>query len=372
MVAQRNPRDRGYLAHALDLSDELQADFRDRAIATLGEYERDLLPVPFAENAMLSDHEYAVADSSVLDPELVRELLRAGAVSPDREHPPVPNLLRLSAVVAQGGGHEVLLVRRQNPVRHLAGNPLTLTLSHSRLSRSDTIFVYDAKFDLMVFDRSVAIRSQAAFDAVFRDDVQRVEETAKAVREAAQFIRRGDRGVLEAAAAGDMRYAAKLRRSLLGGVFEAVDMDAVRSTIDEFNLELRIEGGRLAFPRTRTGRWELIYVLEDAFVLGRATGRRYRANSKRPWQRRSIDRVTVEGQRVTEVRGPGDWSPRSDGKVIADLLGPKPIEYVARLAGGPALVEVRGHGPEQQLWVPGDDDAVNRLLELAGPTAGNA
>lgn len=364
VVAERHQGQHPYRGYSLDLSEDLQADFRDRAIANLGDYEGSLLPVPYSENTLLSDEEYAVTDRSVLDPQLLDEILRAAAVSPDVDHPPTPDQLRLYAVVAQGSGHEALLIRRQNPVRHLARGVLTLQLSRSRLNRADPVFVYDADFDLVVFDDGVAIRSQPAFDAMFRDDAQRTEETQRALESMARFIEPSDSARLAAAAAADSRYAAKLRRSLLAGVFEAVDLDAVRATISDFGLELQMGAGGVAFPRGRAARWELIYALEDAFVEGRATGRRYRANSKRPWQRRSVDQVRVQGSRVTTILGPGEWSPRSASDALGDLDTRKEIEYVARLADEPALIEVHGHGDQRQLWVSSEDRLTNRLLEL--------
>ena len=365
VVAERDAAQRRYHAFALDVSADLQTDFRDRAIVSLRDFDDGMLPVTYAENTLLSDEEYAVTDTSVIDPDLLTELARAAGVTPDQDHPPVPNRLRLSALVAVADDHRAFLIRRQNPVRHLARDVLTLSLSRSRLTRADPTFVYDATFDLVIFDDSVAIRSQNAFDAVFRDDAQRAEETRRAVGAMGRFVRPADRAALVAAADADSLYGAKLRRSLLAGVFDAVDMDAVKATVDEFSLALAFEGDALVFPRPRTARWELLYVLEDAFVQGRATGRRYRANSKRDWARRSIDSVRLDRGRVTEVRGPGEWSPRAAADVLADLAGRRRIEYVARLADGPALVELHGQEDERELWVSGDDPQFNRLLELA-------
>lgn len=364
VVAERDAAQRHYRAFALDVSDDLQAEFRDRAITSLRTYDDGLLPVPYDENTLLSDEEYAVTDSSVLDPALIAELERAGSVSPDQDHPPVPNRLRLYALVARSANHRALLIRQQNPVRHLTRDVLTMALSGSRLTRAEPTFVYDPNFDIVVFDNTVAIRNQRAFDTVFRDDAQRAEETRRAVNALGQYIRRADHTAVADAAGADSLYAAKLRRSLISAVFDMVDMAAVRATADDFSLALTFEGDRAVFPRTRAGRWELLYVLEDDFVQGRATGRRYRANSKRDWARRSVDSARIEQGRVIELRGPGDWSPRTAAEAIDDIARRRRTEYVAQLADGPALIEVRGHDDERELWVSGDDPNINRLVEL--------
>lgn len=54
-------------------------------------------------------------------------------------------------------------------------------------------------------------------------------------------------------------------------------MAAIAATISEFNLELRVVDRRVGFPNRPAARWELLYALEDAYVFGRATGRRYLA-----------------------------------------------------------------------------------------------
>jgi len=367
VVAERGGPREPIAAYALDLDQAITADFRDRAVATLADYADGLLPIPFEENTQLADHELGVADIELLDPTLVGELRRAARAQPDRDHEARPGRLRLYAVAATTDAHLGLLIRAQNPVRHLRPDHLTFRFLGGRLTRADPLFVYDAAFDLVVLDDVVGIRSQSALEALFMDPEVRDRDTETALGSVAPFIREIDHAELLGAATRDSRYSAKLRRMFRSGVFAAVDMAAIAQTIDEFYLELRVVNGRLAFPRTRSARWELVYALEDAYVTGRATGRRYQAPSKRAWVRRSIDRVSVVDGRVIEVSGPGNWSPRSAAAVIEDLRAQRPIEYVARLDDGPALVEAHPVGVGAELWIRGDTPITNRLLELADP-----
>lgn len=369
IVAERDARAGTVRAYALDVDQSITADFRDRAAESLLEYENKLVDVPFAENTILSDHEYAVADRTLLDERLLSELIRAAGVGPQRDHPPHPDQLRLYAIVAANDDHEALFIRQQNPVKHLRRDQITLNLLGSRLTRADTTFVYDANFDVVVFDQVAWIRRQGALETLFMDETLREADTQRSLTAMAPFIREVDHANLVAAAETDSMYAAKLRRCLRAGVFDGVDMAAIEQTIDDFGLELRVVAGRLVFPRTRPARWELIYTLEDAFVQGRATGRRYRANSKRRWDRRSVTEVVVVGGRVGELRGRGPWSPRAAGDVLADLASGRQVEYIARLDDGPALIEVHSGASRPELWVSGDTAVTNRLLELRLPEA---
>jgi hypothetical protein len=365
LVAERAGPGEPFRAYSLDLGDDLSGDFRDRAIATLAGYE-NLVPVPFEENTQLGDHELGMADRDIVDIALLDLLERAARAQPETDHDARPERLRLYAVAATTRDHVGLLIRAQNPVRHLRPDHLTLRFLRGRLTRADPLFVYDATFDLLVHDDAVAIRSQSALEAVFIDPERREQDTATALVAVAGFIREIDHAALAEVAGRDSRYATKLRRMYRSAVFETVDMTAIVTTIAEFNLELRVIDGRISFPQRLAARWELLYALEDAYVFGRATGRPYLASAKRFWQRRSVDHVTLINGRVTEVDGPGDWSPLPAAGVIADLRARRRIEYIARLDDGPAPVEIRQFGDAQVLWVAGADDLTNRLLELSG------
>lgn len=365
VVAERAGPREPFTAYPLDLDQSIEAEFRDRALSTLADYDAGLLAVPFEDNTQLAEHELGLADLEILDPTLLGALTRAARSQPQRDHEPRPERLRLYAVASVTDEHSALLIRAQNPVRHLRPDHLTLRFLGGRLTRSDPLFVYDASFDLLVFDGAVGVRSQTALEALFMDPERRDRETQDAVVSIAGFIRVADHTGLAEAVGRDSRYAAKLRRMYRSGVFETVDIAAVARTIDEFNLELRIVDGRLGFPASRSARWELVYALEDAYLLGPATGRRYQASAKRAWMRRSIDGVSVENGVVIAVRGPGAWSPRASADVIADMRARRRIEYVARLDDGPRLVESRAMGGTNIVWVPGDSPVTNRLLELA-------
>lgn len=365
VVAERAGPREPFQAYSLDLAQGLSEDFRDRAIATLSGYE-NLVAVPFEENTQLGDHELGMSDRTVVDATLLGLLERAARGQPDVDRDFRPDRLRLYAVAATTGAHVGLLIRAQNPVRHLRPDHLTFRFLRGRLTRADPIFVYDATFDLLVYDDVVAVLSQSALEAVFMDPERRERDNATALVAVAGFIRDIDHAALAEVAGRDSRYATKLRRMYRSGVFETVDMSAIVTTIAEFNLELQVVDGRISFPQRLAARWELLYALEDAYVFGRATGRPYLASAKRFWQRRSIDSVTISNGQVAEVRGPGDWSPRPASRVIADLRARKRIEYVARLDDGPAPVGAQPFGDGEVLWVAGPDNITNRLLELGG------
>ena len=364
VVAERVSPRAPFTAYALDLDRGISTEFRDRALATLADYGAGLLPVPFEDNTQLAEHELGVADQDLLDPAVLDVLLAAARAQPQRDHEARPERLRMYAVASVTDEHSALLIRAQNPVRHLRPDHLTLRFLGGRLTHSDPLFVYDASFDLLVFDGAVGVRSQNALEILFMDPDRRDRETADALASAASFVQAADHATLSDAANRDSRYAAKLRRMFRSGVFETVDLAAVAKTIEDFNLELRMVDGKLAFPTRRSARWELIYVLEDAFVYGQATGRRYQAPAKRAWTRRSIDGVTVENGVVTSVHGPGSWSPRTAAEVLGDMRARRRVEYVARLDEGPSLVEIRPLGGSEVLWVPGDSPLTNRLIEL--------
>jgi len=351
---------------------EIATDFRDRALATLAEYAAGLLPVPFEDNTQLAAHELGLAGQDLLDPTVLGTLLDAARNQPQRDHEPRPERLRLCAVASVTDEHSALLVRAQNPVRHLRPDHLTLRFLGGRLTRSDPLFVYDASFDLLVFDGAVGVRNQTALEALFIDPERRVRETQDAVVSAAALVRPADHAALAETVNRDSRYAAKLRRMYRSGVLETVNMAAVARTVDDFNLELRMVDSRLGAPTSRGARWEFVYALEDAYLLGQSTGRRYQASAKRAWTRRSFDEVSVENGVVTYVRGPGTWSPRNAADVLGDRRARRPIECIARLDDAPALVETRSMAGAEILWVPGDSPLTNRLLELArdqGPGA---
>lgn len=364
VVAERAGPREPFVAYSLDLANDISADFRDRALVTLADYTT-LVTVPYEDNTQLAEHELGIASGNILDATLLTELTRAARSQPEVDHEPRPERIRLYAVAATSGQHVGLMICAQNPVRHLQRDHLTLRFLGGRLTRADPIFVYDAAFDLLVLDDAVGVRSQAALEAFFMDPALRERDTAAALVAVAGFVLDVDHAALAQAAGRDSRYASKLRRMYRSGVFDRIDMAAIATTIAEFNLELRVVQHRVAFPHRQPARWELLYALEDAYVFGRSTGRRYLASAKRPWERRSVDRVTVADGMVRAVQGPGDWSPRAAADVIADLRAKRRIEYVARLDDGPVAIEIRSVGPDEVLWVPGANELTNWLAELA-------
>jgi hypothetical protein len=169
----------------------------------------------------------------------------------------------------------------------------------------------DGEFDLVVWRDTVLVTRDTSLDAVFLTAELRERQTQEAATALAGALRPEDSTALQGALAADGPFAAKLPKVHRAGHFDRVDPAAWQPTIDDFEPGLRVEDGRLALPSQRRGRWHLLYLIEDGFVRGAATGAKYRSNSQRVWARRRVTSAGVDDGRVTSLAGAGVWSPRS-------------------------------------------------------------
>lgn len=358
VVAERVSSD-PYTGLALDAGEDLIEELRVDTIDWLDGIESKRLPVPYDENTLLAEHEVATSDIDVVDEQLVATLQAAAEDRPRPDAAPEPHLIRVYALVSVGGDR-AMFVRRQNPVRHLRRNVVTRLLLGSRLAEAPPIFVYDGQFDLVVWRDGVLIMRDTALDSVFLTEELRERQTRDAATALAGALRPGDAAALDAALAADRPFATKLRKIHRAGHFDRVDPDGWEPTIRDFELGLRVEGGRLALPDRRSGRWILLSLIEDGFVRGAATGAKYRSNSQRVWERRRVTSVGIEDGRVRSLAGPGPWSPRSAAEAIEDIHGRR-AEYVVEAEGDLHVIYVAAD-EDGELLVAGEDS--NLLLGL--------
>lgn len=359
VVAERagsNP----YSGFALDAGDELIESVRADAIAWLNGVESSRVPVPYDENTLLAEHEVATSDVDVIDQQLLDTLQASAEDRPRPDAAPEPKLIRLYALVAVGGDR-AMFIRRQNPVRHLGrGIVFTRILLGSRLTDAGPVFVYDGQFDLVVWRDAVLITRDTALDAVFLTEELRERQTREAATALAGSLWPGDAPALDAAIAADRPFATKLRKIHRAGNFDRVDPAGWEPTIRDFELGLHVEGGRLALPDRRPGRWELLSLIEDGFVRGAASGAKYRSNSQRVWERRRIAEVGIEDGRVRSLAGVGPWSPRSASEAIEDIRGRR-AEYVIEADGELHVVQVGADADGEFLYA---GDGSNLLLAM--------
>lgn len=329
VVAERDARGGDFEARSLEIDERTLELFRVEALKHIRSLSaRELLD--HRESTLLAETEASVTDRGILDPQILDVLIQAANRRPGAEGDPVPDRIRLYALVALDTRRTALLLRRQNPVRHLRGG-VTRILFGSRLDEARPVFVYDGRFDVLVWNNEVLVAADNALDALFEDERLRRQQTDQAMAALARHVRSADAGLLRTVA-DDGAMAAKLRKMWKAGVFESVDPSQLAQVIDQFELDVQLEDGKLVLPAARTPRWELLALVEDAFVWGAASRRPYRANSKFGWSRRIVTGVRREGGRITTFLGRGAWSPVSIEDAADDQVHRK-ISYVI-------------HGPE--------------------------
>jgi hypothetical protein len=352
VVAERDQRGGRFAGRVLELDVGTIESFRAEALKyLLGLEARELLD--HQELTLLSDTQASVTGIDILEPGLLDELHRAAGTRPGAEGDPVPERIRLYALVAgEEGGHRAVLLRRQNPVRHLRSG-ITRLLFHSRLEEAPPVFVYDGRFDLVVWDGRVLIAADNALDSLFEDEQLRRAQTGEAVAALGRHVRSADWDRLKDLE-GDRAMGAKVRKLWKAGVFDEVDLAALPRVIREFDLDLELEDGRLVLPVGRRRQWEMLALVEEGFVLGAATSRRYRANSKFVWTQRIVQSVRFRGATPTDLIGPGPWSPVRVEDAADDVIHRK---IVYRVRDGEELRAL--------LIAPNDDDGWT--ISIPGP-----
>jgi hypothetical protein len=326
VVAERDARTSTFTGHALELDAGTVESFRAEALKHVrGLAGRELLD--HQEQTLLAETQASVSDPDVLAPGLIEELKRAAKQRPGQEGDPLPDRIRMYALVAADGDKAAILLRRQNPVRHLSSG-ITRLLFGSRLEDAPPVFVYDGRFDLVVWGGKVLIVADTALDALFEDDRLRKDQTKRAATALSRHVRAEDAGKV-ASLGDDASIGAKLRKMWKAGIFDQVDVAALPRVIGEFDLDLEVENGKLVIPTGRRRVWELLALIEDAFVRGAASNGRYRANSKFAWLQRIVTGIRVRKSKPTELLGSGGWSPVAIEDAADDVLHRK-IQYVVR------------------------------------------
>lgn len=331
------------------------------ATTTLASLERNRRPEPYRIDWTPPEDELPI--TPVRDRTLLSALDEAlGDRVTDVPMPTNPGERAGIALVAVQGGQSAYLIQRRPPLQVAGNRRILARLVGNQLSALDEVFIYNGGVDLAVWGSQVAIASLNAYEDLFFSRSQRWGETEVALRALQDRVPLAQPELIADLARRDSRFARSIRRAVAGGVLDQLDADKVRANAAEWGLEgVRVRRERIEVDDSRGARWQFLRLLGDDYLISGATGRRYEVNSKRPWPRRAVERVTVTDGVVTAVSG-RPWGSATAGEVLTDLAAKERLYYIIHEDLGVLLVTpAAGDDGGEVLWAGPDE---NLLLSL--------
>lgn len=355
------PVGRTFASRRLRVSEAVQRDFVRAADRTLRAFGRRVVR-DYYPGWVSIDDELAEAPAEELDGPLLEEVRRSVAADyaadflvTDAED--VETSIGAYALVISNGARPTdtaIIVRQRNPVEKLGQGRFTARWSGEQLDKVESVFVFDAGADIVVWRDVALIRSARVLEALFVGEEIRREGARRAIETLNGRIPLSNRPDLEATIEADSVFAARFRNIERRGLLAALDLDALRRSSEKFGLAtrmLRDEG--LVFLSKRGWRFHWLAALEDSLVESAGSGALYNAQVKRVWVRRAVEGSTVAGGGSIELLCGPHWGPLAVEEVVKQLESGNATYYI----------DADGHRAELDA-VPGPDGLE---LALLGP-----
>lgn len=357
------PVGRTFASRRLRVSEAVQRDFARAAHRTLRAFGRRVVR-DYYPGWVSIDDELAEAPAEELEGPLLDEVRRsleadyaADFLVTDEED--VETSIGAYALVISNGARPAdttIIVRQRNPVEKLGQGRFTARWSGEQLDKVESVFVFDAGVDLVVWRNVALIRSARVLEALFVGEEIRREGARRAIETLNGRIPLSNRPELEATIEVDSVFAARFRNVERRGLLAALDLDALRRSSEKFGLATRmLRDENLVFLAKRGWRFHWLAALEDSLVESAGSGALYNAQVKRVWVRRAVEGSIVARDGSIELLcGPG-WGPLTIDEVLKQLESGNATYYL----------EADGHRAELDA-VPG---AGGLELALLGPPA---
>ena len=218
---------------------------------------------------------------------LIRQISQVQQAELFREQDGVVDHLRFYAIVlSPSARRHVVFFRTYSPKKELTRRAgFAALLSHGHYDKVDTkIFLFDREIDCFSWGGYLFIRSVAAFQRIFNyfEELRaKADETVTAVL---GQIPVSNADEFRAACTGQIQMMSKLAQIARKPYLNRVTLQAIRRTIDEFQLDVQIveENGRqkLLFETNPNKRWLILKLLDDDFLGSIMTNQKYEVNSK--------------------------------------------------------------------------------------------
>ncbi len=330
------PAGRTFASRRLRVSEQVQSDFVRAAARTLRSFARRVVREYYPGWVSIDD-ELAEAPVEDLEGPLLEEIRRSvgGEYAADflvTENEDVDTSIGAYALVISNGarpGDTAVSVRQRNPVEKLGQGRFTARWSGEQLDKVESVFVFDAGVDIVVWRGAALIRSARVLEALFVGEEIRMEGARRAVEALNGRITLRNRPELETTIEADSVFAARFRNIERRGLLATMDLEALRRSSEKFGLARRmLRDDGLVFLAKRGWRFHWLAALEDSLVESAGSGALYNAQVKRSWVRRAVEGSITTADGTLEMLCGPDWGPLAVTELLQQLEAGNATYYV--------------------------------------------
>jgi hypothetical protein len=191
-----------------------------------------------------------------------------------------------SIVVEDADGAKAAFYRKHAPKNQLSRGVLAQLVDQQHFQELEPrVYLFDEQIDFFSWDGHLFIEGAYNFRLIF-DHFERVREEAEQnARQVTDVVPILNDDEFVEACKDQPQMVSKVARVAQKPYLEDVEMDDIRRTIDEFDLDINIvevngEEELLFDPSVET-RWIILKMLDDDYLGSVMTDRKYEANSKR-------------------------------------------------------------------------------------------
>jgi len=145
-------------------------------------------------------------------------------------------------------------------------------------------YLFDDKVDFFTWDDYLFIRGAYHFRLIFKHFEQLQREVATNVHRVISFVPIQNEDEFLEACRNQPQMVSKVARVADQPYLNEITMDAIKETIDEFDLDIEtsmVNGTeKLVFEKDVDKRWIILKLLDDDYLGSVLTDRKYESNSK--------------------------------------------------------------------------------------------
>jgi len=271
----------------LDMSQQLAERFREIVLENATNSVGENRVVPYSTGYKLDrqelfyidlDEDPSTADTmnfieSVTDPAMFT-----------KEESFTERLAFYSIVFKDTDGTRAAFHRRHAPKNQLSRGLIAKLVDNQFEELEPQSYLFDDKVDFFTWDGYLFIRGAYHFRLIFKHFQQLQKEVTSNVRKVAASVPIHNQEEFLEACRNQPQMVSKVARVANQPYLDEITMDAIKETIDEFDLDIEtrsVDGTeKLVFEKNVEKRWIILKMLDDDYLGSVLTNRKYESNSK--------------------------------------------------------------------------------------------
>lgn len=271
----------------LDMTQQLAERFRDIVLVNATNNVGESRAVPYSTGYKLDRQELFYIDldqdqSTAETMNFIESVTEPAMFTKEEDF--TQRLAFYSIVFEDTDGTRAAFHRRHAPKNQLSRGLIAKLVDNQFEELEPQAYLFDDKVDFFTWDHYLFIRGAYHFRLIFRHFEQLQREVATNVDRVIRSVPIHNQDEFFEACQNQPQMVSKVARVANQPYLDEITMDAIKETIDEFDLDIEtrtVNGAEeLVFEKDVDKRWIILKLLDDDYLGSVLTDRKYETNSK--------------------------------------------------------------------------------------------